>query len=772
LKKCLSFLLALCFVFPVVSAQESAGTLIRGGIAADKLLFPTLAKADKEGNLYVYSKGTKELLSYNKDLKLRYRVGGFGGDAGYFADPSDLIVFKEDIVVSDVGALLVFDLKGNFKKRVTKIGSVDLKRPLGLSLDYKNRLYISDPELGTVLICEDDFELWRQIPKLDKPAQCYLMQNSNYLVLELGTKKLTILSSFYSKIKSFGEFTSPHSVWTDLSQKIVVLDDDSIKTFGMDSKLLEKTSFAPKHPSEGYCSFTPFEDGFVFASFLDHELVKINKTGKVSILISKDDSGLLVPSGLDVDSNGRIYVVDEAENIVRVMDQKGNPLFSIEAESPKKIAIGGENLAIVNQAGVEVRTRAGEKLFLCKKEDVCDSVFGSEDSIFVLTDKGQVVRFNGSTEIGIVASDITWKSVAISAIEGHFAVATAGENRIIVYSQAGIKENVIDLAEEPSDLIMLSPQRFIVLFQGKVELLDKSGGVMRSFGKSGGVRSFHKPTQEQIDYSLETDKFTQPIAISKFGNWLYVLDKAAMRLVRFPKGLLLAPPVMKVTPELLDFGVVKPDTTTVRELVIQNLGGESLSGSLVKFPKWVSVSPRIVNGDDVVIKITANTAHFIPKKTYLENIILETNAGTIIVPCKLLTPEELPKQINIELKIGQKIAKVGGKTIDLGVAPFIDKGVTMVPLRFLSEAFGGNVAFDEGFIEVSFDSRKIFASLQVGSNDVALEDGGETKLVKIMPPPAVKQGKTFVPLKFFTDILDCEVYWDSITKQLRIVYSP
>jgi len=96
----------------------------------------------------------------------------------------------------------------------------------------------------------------------------------------------------------------------------------------------------------------------------------------------------------------------------------------------------------------------------------------------------------------------------------------------------------------------------------------------------------------------------------------------------------------------------------------------------------------------------------------------------------------------------------------------------MVPLRFLSEAFGGNVAFDEGFIEVSFDSRKIFASLQVGSKDVALEDGGETKLVKITPPPAVKQGKTFVPLKFFTDILDCEVYWDSITKQLRIVYSP
>ncbi|NLI40180.1 MAG: hypothetical protein GX421_03180 [Caldisericales bacterium] len=772
MKRYLSLLIVLCFAFPVVFAQETAGTLIKGGIAADKLLFPKFVQTDREGNFYVYCKGTNELCSYSRDLKLRYRTGGSGTGPNDFVDPADLVIFDENIVISDVGSLLVFDLKGNFKKKITKIGNVDLKRPLGLSTDSRKKLYVSDPEAGSVLICGEDFGLWRQIRDLDRPAQCHLLQNSNLLVLELGTKKVTILSSFYSKIKSFGEFISPHSVWTDASQKIVVLDDDSIKIFGMDSKQLEKTNFVPKHPGEGYCPFVPFEDGYVFASFFDHEIVKVGKTGKISVLVSKDDSGLFVPSGLDVDANGRIYVADEARNAVMVMDQKGNQLFSIETDSPKRITIGGENLAIVKVDGVEIRTRAGEKLFSCKKENVCDSVFGSEDSILVLTGKGEVVHFRGSFEVGMLASDPSWKPVAISAMEGHFAVAVSGENRIIVFSQSGIKENVIDLADEPSDFIMLSPQRFIVLFQHKVELLDKNGFVMKAFGRSGGIRSSHKPVQEQIDYSSELDRFTRPVAVSRFGNWLYVLDKTAMRLVRFPKELLLAPPVMKIMPELVDFGVVKPDTNTTRELVIQNLGGESLAGSLVKFPKWISISPRTINGDDVVIKVTASTAHFMAKKTYIENIIIETNAGSAVVPCKLLTPDELPKQINIELKIGQKTAKVGGKTVDLGVAPFIDKGATMVPLRFLSEAFGGNVSFDEGFIDVSFDLRKIFVSLQVGFSDVAIEDNGETKLVKIAPPPVVKQGKTFVPLKFFTDILDCEVYWDSMTKQLRIVYTP
>ena len=57
----------------------------------------------------------------------------------------------------------------------------------------------------------------------------------------------------------------------------------------------------------------------------------------------------------------------------------------------------------------------------------------------------------------------------------------------------------------------------------------------------------------------------------------------------------------------------------------------------------------------------------------------------------------LPKEIEemeIELKIGQKNAIVDGKTVELDVAPKIENGRTLVPIRFIAEALGCDVDWD------------------------------------------------------------------------------
>lgn len=49
---------------------------------------------------------------------------------------------------------------------------------------------------------------------------------------------------------------------------------------------------------------------------------------------------------------------------------------------------------------------------------------------------------------------------------------------------------------------------------------------------------------------------------------------------------------------------------------------------------------------------------------------------------------------NVWLQIGNNIAMVNGQRKSLGQAPIMYRGATMVPLRFVSEALGANVAWD------------------------------------------------------------------------------
>jgi hypothetical protein len=48
----------------------------------------------------------------------------------------------------------------------------------------------------------------------------------------------------------------------------------------------------------------------------------------------------------------------------------------------------------------------------------------------------------------------------------------------------------------------------------------------------------------------------------------------------------------------------------------------------------------------------------------------------------------------IGLQIGNATAVINGSIVSLEAAPYIKNGSTMVPLRVISEAFGGDVAWD------------------------------------------------------------------------------
>ncbi|MFC7679941.1 copper amine oxidase N-terminal domain-containing protein [Paenibacillus sp. GCM10028914] len=50
----------------------------------------------------------------------------------------------------------------------------------------------------------------------------------------------------------------------------------------------------------------------------------------------------------------------------------------------------------------------------------------------------------------------------------------------------------------------------------------------------------------------------------------------------------------------------------------------------------------------------------------------------------------------IKLQIGSKLAYIDGEQVTLSVEPSVINGSTMVPIRFVSEALGSQVYWDNG----------------------------------------------------------------------------
>lgn len=149
-----------------------------------------------------------------------------------------------------------------------------------------------------------------------------------------------------------------------------------------------------------------------------------------------------------------------------------------------------------------------------------------------------------------------------------------------------------------------------------------------------------------------------------------------------------------------------------------------------------------------------------------------------------------PKQmITIRLKIGSTIAIVGDRFLVLPLEPFTYKGRTMVPIRFISEAFGATVQWTEdesrngeGVIEIYLkksDGHEFYIAFHTLESKALLRVYLDGKLEKdqllTMEVPAfiVKPAdRTVVPVRFIAEIFEASVGWDEPNEEIKIEFNP
>lgn len=111
----------------------------------------------------------------------------------------------------------------------------------------------------------------------------------------------------------------------------------------------------------------------------------------------------------------------------------------------------------------------------------------------------------------------------------------------------------------------------------------------------------------------------------------------------------------------------------------------------------------------------------------------------------------------IILQIGSTAVLVDDQAIINDVAPVIRNDRTLVPIRVITEALGGQVAWNEAAKEVT---------LTVNGKEIKMTIG--KVLEKYGVAPVIIGGRTFVPVRFVADELGAVTTWDDATKTVTI----
>ncbi|MHB8918286.1 MAG: copper amine oxidase N-terminal domain-containing protein, partial [Desulfocucumaceae bacterium] len=110
---------------------------------------------------------------------------------------------------------------------------------------------------------------------------------------------------------------------------------------------------------------------------------------------------------------------------------------------------------------------------------------------------------------------------------------------------------------------------------------------------------------------------------------------------------------------------------------------------------------------------------------------------------------------------------LNGQALNFDVAPEVENGRILVPVRAIFEAMGANLVWDGVYQAVIATRGDIEVVLQIG-NDKAFKNGNE---IKLDVPAKIMNGRTMVPLRFVSESFGAEVSWDADTSTVNVTYN-
>lgn len=125
----------------------------------------------------------------------------------------------------------------------------------------------------------------------------------------------------------------------------------------------------------------------------------------------------------------------------------------------------------------------------------------------------------------------------------------------------------------------------------------------------------------------------------------------------------------------------------------------------------------------------------------------------------------------IVLKVDDPMMTVDEKEQEVdpgrGTTPINYRNRTMVPIRAVAEAMGGQAGWNGGTREISLAANGAKVQMWVDKKNIKVNGKDE----KMDVTPLIKNGRTFTPIRFATENLHCKVDWLNSTKGIVIAWS-
>lgn len=175
----------------------------------------------------------------------------------------------------------------------------------------------------------------------------------------------------------------------------------------------------------------------------------------------------------------------------------------------------------------------------------------------------------------------------------------------------------------------------------------------------------------------------------------------------------------------------------------------------------VKISPRVINYsfEDMTASVDQNTFN-INIQDYGRNPKIIAKLGDKTSTLSLY--DENTKLI--KMKINDVNYSINGEGKKMDAKPFIKNDRTLVPLRFIVEAIGGEVNWDNDNRLVTVNSKGKTIELPIDSKTIKI-DG---KDVNIDQAAIIKGDRTFVPIRFIAENLDMVVNYINDTREIEI----
>lgn len=125
-------------------------------------------------------------------------------------------------------------------------------------------------------------------------------------------------------------------------------------------------------------------------------------------------------------------------------------------------------------------------------------------------------------------------------------------------------------------------------------------------------------------------------------------------------------------------------------------------------------------------------------------------------------PSEPKNQV--KLTIGKKAITVNGTSLTIDQAPTIVDGNTLVPIRFVTEAIGGQVDWYEPERRVSVKRGGQMMDFWLGQTDYVAD--GKRKTAEVSPE--LMNERTMVPLRVLSEHFGWKVTWDEKTRSITL----